>query len=693
MIALGYEKTVVRRLRVKARKLDSLAAQLRLENLLQTADLHPAWLPASAIVCLRSVRDPLPRTLKLQNRTPTHSLVWQQAISAVVEEKIRRAARPINGEPLGEATAVIFKDQAELLACLASDWANDRVGSRWWWRSLFKARDISTLVFVAWSSAPQYVPTALELLSHQRGVEEFARKLSSEQAKTLLLAITTCFALPHVRAALAEGFAYLHRVASVTVPDEPKSHGDSSELTGVAPCASLPAPWQHLARVSLNRIPGIEQKCLIGIALTIARAPATARSSVFANKTLAWLHATGHDEFVEPRNPIASKDNRDVTPNEDSGVGVEPHLLRQATAPLRAAAVLKHPATQSDEVSNRFSSEALSSEILSSEINERSLPTLDLSSSEIPLTERTRIEQAMPAQHELPGSDGPLRRLQTANASGPSQSIAEVSETFPSPGDEQLVTLSEPDLLTPDEYRIETNLGGLFYLINLGLFLELYTDFTTPAQKGLALSIFDFLNLIGRRLLNDTSGDDPVWELLVQLAGRTEMDEVDFEPAGEWRLPAQWLEAFPDENQFDWNCDGQRLRVRHPAGFMILDVPLRGRRAKQLHREMRVYETSAKRVTKREQFDFSCSDSRLAQWLDWIVPYIRVRLCRALGISDTSDPGLALCAQKAEIVLTDVHLDIFFTLAEHPLELRLAGLDRDPGWVPSAGRYIRFHYR
>jgi len=44
-------------------------------------------------------------------------------------------------------------------------------------------------------------------------------------------------------------------------------------------------------------------------------------------------------------------------------------------------------------------------------------------------------------------------------------------------------------------------------------------------------------------------------------------------------------------------------------------------------------------------------------------------------------------------VLTDVHLDIFFTLAEHPLELRLAGLDRDPGWVPSAGRYVRFHYR
>jgi len=40
-----------------------------------------------------------------------------------------------------------------------------------------------------------------------------------------------------------------------------------------------------------------------------------------------------------------------------------------------------------------------------------------------------------------------------------------------------------------------------------------------------------------------------------------------------------------------------------------------------------------------------------------------------------------------------VHLDLFFELSEHPLEIRLAGLDRDPGWVPAAGRFVRFHYQ
>src|SRR5687768_3320840 len=132
---MGFHQTVVRRLRVKGRKLDPLNAQLRLDNLLQTTELHPAWLPPSAIVCLRQVRDPLPRALKLQGRTGMNSLAWQKAIAAAVEEKIGRAVRPLDSLVTSQDTAVIFKDQAELLACLAMDWTDDRLGTRWWWRS------------------------------------------------------------------------------------------------------------------------------------------------------------------------------------------------------------------------------------------------------------------------------------------------------------------------------------------------------------------------------------------------------------------------------------------------------------------------------------------------------------------------------------------------------------------------------
>jgi len=51
-----------------------------------------------------------------------------------------------------------------------------------------------------------------------------------------------------------------------------------------------------------------------------------------------------------------------------------------------------------------------------------------------------------------------------------------------------------------------------------------------------------------------------------------------------------------------------------------------------------------------------------------------------------------LCEQSARIRVTETHLDVRFTLARLPIQVRLAGLDRNPGWVPAAGRFIAFHY-
>ena len=52
----------------------------------------------------------------------------------------------------------------------------------------------------------------------------------------------------------------------------------------------------------------------------------------------------------------------------------------------------------------------------------------------------------------------------------------------------------------PREREIETNFGGVFYLLNAALQLGLYGDFTTPMQPGLALPVWDFLALAGREL-------------------------------------------------------------------------------------------------------------------------------------------------------------------------------------------------
>ena len=90
-------------------------------------------------------------------------------------------------------------------------------------------------------------------------------------------------------------------------------------------------------------------------------------------------------------------------------------------------------------------------------------------------------------------------------------------------------------------------------------------------------------------------------------------------------------------------------------------------------------------------FEIQGPPPQVTRWLDWLMPYIRARLIRALGVNMEDLPEL-LCMHHAHVFVTATHLDIFLALAELPVEIRLAGLDRDPGWFPAAGRFVAFHF-
>jgi len=51
-----------------------------------------------------------------------------------------------------------------------------------------------------------------------------------------------------------------------------------------------------------------------------------------------------------------------------------------------------------------------------------------------------------------------------------------------------------------------------------------------------------------------------------------------------------------------------------------------------------------------------------------------------------------LLAHRARVLVSPTHVDVRFALAELPLEIRLAGLDRTPGWIPAAGRFVAFAF-
>jgi hypothetical protein len=86
------------------------------------------------------------------------------------------------------------------------------------------------------------------------------------------------------------------------------------------------------------------------------------------------------------------------------------------------------------------------------------------------------------------------------------------------------------------------------------------------------------------------------------------------------------------------------------------------------------------------------SGESLATWLDGICYDIRARVLASLGLGDECDLRTLLLNHPANIDVSSARLDASFSLANHPIALRIAGLDRDPGWVPASGRSIYFHY-
>ncbi len=244
--------------------------------------------------------------------------------------------------------------------------------------------------------------------------------------------------------------------------------------------------------------------------------------------------------------------------------------------------------------------------------------------------------------------------------------------------------------------KIETRGGGLFCLINLALALELYGDFTTPLAPGLPLSLWDFVAMLGARLLKRELHDDPVWTLLAQLAGRDPRTApgVDFAPPDEWRMPGAWLADLPRGGAWRWALLRDRLQVMHPSGFLVIDVPRDARPpVPQLAAEMEAYtdlhDGALLHATRGVRLRGSTTRAR---WLARLTAYVCVRLRHALGERETRTAARLLCLLPARIVATTTHLDVHVSLCDLPVAVRRAGLDRDPGWVPAAGRFIAFHF-
>ena len=314
-------------------------------------------------------------------------------------------------------------------------------------------------------------------------------------------------------------------------------------------------PWRNVAPESDTPLLRPVQQFFVGIVLMVHRAPARVRTLSFAREVEHWIQ----ERIVEA--PHAQTIVTEEIPEPESSKPPEPQ------APIRVNPIPSPP-----------------------EILQPAPPPKGSVKSAVKKPEQIKIANAI-FKYEEPEATPEVVTVAPVIQSAPN------IETPPTQ-----TIVSAPETLDPA--TIETELGGLFYLINLAIFLEIYSDFTSPVEQFHDdLSIWDFVTIVGKELDQET--DDPIWELLKKLADRE------------------------DE----------------------LTTPT---------------------------------------WLTDLLPHIRARLHLALGIDD--DLPQILLHHHAKVTITPTHFDVFFPLADHPIEIRLSGLDRNPGWVPAAGRFIAFHY-
>jgi hypothetical protein len=725
------EKTFVSRLRIRrSGGLDPLTARLRVASLFQAADVQPASLSPAAIVCIRRLNDPRPRTVSLARGNSHLPPEWQESVRGTIEQLVRRAPYPAREFVAANEPCVIFADRAELLAALADDWCEHRATSRWWWQSLFKEAINSGTLVKLWQQSPEYVPGALEHLARRARATRLAAALSEDAARAILQSLTRRFALSKLEAAIFHTPQPApHERREVPLEESPPE----SLLSGVAQETShtasgkLEAPWQGFVPESQTNDLPLLQQCLLGVGLVLQRAPALARSISFAHRVNTWI--TAREFSDQPANARASSASRTKEPHDASMRRID-SLTEPLAASTRDAlearedsrapspvSKLMSPASNLDAAQNSHAPEVSDAVIDPLKLEDAQTPApLPRASSAQDAARAERDDAAQVAASDAglsaraceigDGGAGEVEfeiedgeRAQSAQATDTRVELQEAGEASAFVAQNEATAETHPALVA----HIETRYGGLFHLINLALFLELYGDFTSPSEPGIALPIWDFVALLGRRLGGAGVETDPVWPLLAELAGRGagQLAGEDFAPPDEWRVPVAWLRMFPPPDVWKWTTTRGanseiRLQLIHPAKFLVLDVPL-DRKAgakRQLARELEIYAGAFSGVMlKRAARPYKLRGrTPLALWVERLHGFVRARLRYALGIVDAKRAARLVCERHASVFVTTTHVDIVMRLAELPFEVRVAGLDRNAGWVPAAGRFIAFHF-
>jgi hypothetical protein len=378
---------------------------------------------------------------------------------------------------------------------------------------------------------------------------------------------------------------------------------------------------------------GRDRAALIGLCLDLYDRPRSVRSASYLGKLSSWLQ-------VDRRPPLVHR------------------LPARGNSPpeAQAARLPEQPGEAEDWLGSSFGSA----------LAERS-QALPRSPTAQPSAAAGQAGQLQTAHTDQPAnaSARPPRTPHLVPAEGPpgpgkfagQQSVGD-------PADDQAAAAGELNLpAEPGGWMtggLTTRLGGILYLINLLTFLDLPDCFETGWRLSSMVGPWGLVEALARALPGERFSkleDDPLWTALAQLDGRQPGERPGYRmprsrprrwPA--FALPERWLQDLPDE----------AARLSRPP-----------------RRKIHGYRTAS---------------PWLDRWLALALPFITHRLCLALRLPEEETLLEALLLVPGHLYLSSSHIDLVAPVEAISLPVRLAGLDRDPGWLPEFGRVVYFHF-
>lgn len=723
--------------RIQNSGFDAKVLRLRAEHAVGLADIRLPGLPPSSMVFIRRLRDPAPGSLRLQS-AGAPSRAWERAVRERLAQLVAAARRPAAGAVDANAEAVIFADRAEMLACFARDRARGEAAGRWWWQSLLRQSALESGEGLAriLTHNIRVLPAVLHHLSEWGEATRVLRMIPVARCVELLAALGREYQLP-----LPPGptLGFLAAAPSRRAPgtDKPgmetnrpwpgriSADADHRPLSGCDPPPAFPPaepPWRGLIEepAEAASLPW-EARSLLGQGLCLHRLPAAVRDSAFQAAFGRWCResanqppqepppASSADASPAPPAPLASAEylrgapSTAIQPPPD--VALAPNPRPAPPVPQPPLAVRRRP----DGEDGAREAAASPAERPAGPVSPAPAPPPSVQPPET-ASGHADLGAADSVPLAAPGWDAagtPSTRDESDAALPPTSVLSREGSDAPAVSQDTAV-FDEVSFALPNlENGVDTDLGGAFYLINLLVSLDLPACFEDGWALASRLGAWGTLEALCRGLLagQEAYADDALWPALALLAGRrpgTLLGAELIEPEA-FRLPPAWPTKVGDHGPWAWAEEGSWLRLWSAQGYRLAEIrrcraDAGGEAAELAAAYGGLAEPAPRPLDEMPPASPAASLAAevapaLQSWLARVLPFIRLRLRKGIRHRG-GEAGLAaaLLCHPGRFYVTGSHVDLVLRLEQASLDLRIVGLDRNPGWLPEFGRVVLFHF-